>query len=65
MMFFDSILEDPDQKRIMFRVFQIFFRDPDFFADPDPGSGKKSYPDPDKRTRIQNTGFDGSKAFRL
>ena len=31
--------------------------DPDFLADPDPDSGKKSESDPDKRTRIRNTAF--------
>ena len=29
--------------------------DLDFLADPDPDSGKKSDPDPDKRTLIRNT----------
>ena len=43
-------------------VFWAFFHgsgfsgsDPDFLAYPDPDSGKKSDPDPDKRTRIRNT----------
>ena len=30
---------------------------PDFLSDPDLDSGNKSDPDPDKKTRIRNTGF--------
>ena len=69
-MFFEYVLEEPDQKRIALRVLNMIFKKSSytysfwaFFMDPDPdfrfsGSGlrkKKSILVPDKRTRIRNT----------
>ena len=69
-MFFEYVLEEPDQKRLALRVLNMIFKKSSytysfwgFFMDPDPdfrcsGSGlrkKKSILVPDKRTRIRNT----------
>ena len=73
-MFFDKVWDEPDQKRIpvVLRVLNMMkqtvftrtsfmdpepdFPNPDFF--PVRTQEKKSDPDPDKRTRIRNTGGD-------
>ena len=69
-MFFEYVLEEPDQKRIALRVLNMIFKKSSytysfwaFFMDPDPDfrfslSGlrkNKSILVPDKRTRIRNT----------
>ena len=52
MMLFDEVMEEPDQKRKVFRVLNMI-QDPDFLLIRICTQEKESYPD--KRTRIRNT----------
>ena len=62
-----KVLPNYDIKNLLTCIYSFwafFFMDPDYFgsvpdflSDPDLDSGNKSDPDPDKKTRIRNTGF--------